>query len=326
MRPISDEHTELFHYTTAAGLSGIVTSGTLWVVHSAFLNDYQEYRLFFDQRLPALLESAISAAYEQRQTHPHVTFEVRRLRGASAYRNSVLQNMLPALQHYTRELNTPYVACFCSAASQLVATHGLLSQWRGYGSDGGYALVFDTKKLDHLMQEEAKQIKGMDFFIGDAEYYDNIATDPGTHEETRELMKEVTEALTEFLTSNSQDDLARIFTPIHRLACTAKHWGFREESEVRIVLSQPHESLVKALPREHELKTVRHFLRRGTAVPYMALLDSLGRSAKGRLPIRRVIVGPHPESASRKLAAELLLRQHGYETEVHVSGIPFRGS
>jgi hypothetical protein len=49
------------HYTTAGGLSGIVSSGCFWAMHAAFLNDAEELTHFFDSRLNDLVEDAISS-------------------------------------------------------------------------------------------------------------------------------------------------------------------------------------------------------------------------------------------------------------------------
>jgi hypothetical protein len=43
---------------------------------------------------------------------------------------------------------------FCGVANSVISESGLLSQWRGYGIDGGYAIVFDTKALKALVAQE----------------------------------------------------------------------------------------------------------------------------------------------------------------------------
>jgi hypothetical protein len=63
----------------------------------------------------------------------------------------------------------PYVTSFCTASSELVAKHGLLSQWRGYGREGGYALVFDTARLDLFLTAEAERWRHA-LFGGDVIY------------------------------------------------------------------------------------------------------------------------------------------------------------
>ena len=39
---VFEEYPSLFHYTTSAGLDGILTSQTLWCTHYKYLNDSQE--------------------------------------------------------------------------------------------------------------------------------------------------------------------------------------------------------------------------------------------------------------------------------------------
>lgn len=323
---VSEEHCEIFHYTNGAGIAGIVSSGTLRTTHIEFLNDHEEYRLFFRTILPRMIRSSVERAYEAVRTHPFVTHDVRRAGGERAYKQKKFDELLPVFAHWTREFNAPYVASFCVPETRLVAEHGLLSQWRAYGPDGGYALVFDTARFEKLLFEEGRQIRGMVLFMGDVEYYDDPTLDDGRYPETRKNTETVVSNVANFLISGDSDDLAPIFVPIHQMGCTTKHWGFREEKEVRLVLSQPHPSLVEALPDEHVLKTVHHVLRNGAPVPYMALFENLSCSVRGRLPIKRVLIGPHAESSNRKLATELLLRNFGYiDVPVTVSSIPYRG-
>lgn len=55
MSKISDTHEELFHYTTAAGLSGIIESKSLRATHASFMNDEEEIVGFYDCILPKIL-------------------------------------------------------------------------------------------------------------------------------------------------------------------------------------------------------------------------------------------------------------------------------
>lgn len=45
---IHEQYSELLHYTTAAGLNGILRNGSLWATHSSFLNDAEEITHYFD--------------------------------------------------------------------------------------------------------------------------------------------------------------------------------------------------------------------------------------------------------------------------------------
>jgi hypothetical protein len=99
-----------------------------------------------------------------------------------------------------------------------------------------------------------------------------------------------------------------------------KNWGFREESEWRLVLLAPtHESLRPDVPRPE----VRP--RRDGLVPYLA--PELANDDEGNRPIAEVIVGParHPTLAAK--AAVRLLQSVGYkeaEAMVKPSEIPLR--
>jgi hypothetical protein len=69
-------------------------------------------------------------------------------------------------------------------------------------------------------------------------------------------------------------------------------------------------------------RKVKSYLRNGVPVPCVHLFEDQKLDA---LPIRRVIVGPHPENSDRKGAVEILLRNHNIDAEVLESDTPFRG-
>ena len=58
-KSIVEEHSELFHYTGAAGLAGIIQSQTLWATHYEYLNDSEEIKYFHKTRLPNLLQGVV---------------------------------------------------------------------------------------------------------------------------------------------------------------------------------------------------------------------------------------------------------------------------
>ena len=59
------------------------------------------------------------------------------------------------LRRVTLSMNRPFVLSLSGPSDARVQHSGLLSQWRGYGSDGGYALVLDTRKLEAMLADEA---------------------------------------------------------------------------------------------------------------------------------------------------------------------------
>ena len=119
----------LYHYTDAAGLLGIVTSGTVWATHSAYLNDASEFQ-YAVGLTKAVIEKATADAkpdsWEALCRDASIEWEVE-----SQYSGGSAQ--VPDEQHF--------VACFSKAGDGL-------SQWRGYGkSIGGYALGFPSEHL-----------------------------------------------------------------------------------------------------------------------------------------------------------------------------------
>jgi hypothetical protein len=62
-----------------------------------------------------------------------------------------------------------YITYFCKPTSKEDFYHGLLSQWRGYGSDGGYALHFSRKKLLAAI-ESANKADGLNYDLQDVHY------------------------------------------------------------------------------------------------------------------------------------------------------------
>ena len=114
------------------------------------------------------------------------------------------------------------------------------------------------------------------------------------------------------------------FESIELLSAFCKHRGFEEEKEVRIVVSEPSLE-VGPDPSNESRKSYRRahsYLLDGVVVPCIHLFEDQKLNA---LPIRRVIVGPHPEKQERKKAVEILLRNHGIDAKVSVSDTPFRG-
>jgi hypothetical protein len=205
-------------------------------------------------------------------------------------------------------------------------TVGLLSQWRGYGADGGFAIVFDTAGLEALWPQENEPERGMAIFWGNVEYFTDPEIGDGKYEETRALSETVVASLAKHLQSGKSIDLVNMFTPVVQLACLMKHWGFEEESEVRFIIANPSKELFNAHPSSFKLKPIHSFLRDGAPVPHMRLLEDVAKPAAGRLPIRRIIVGPHPERDARQIAVEVLLSQNGYsDVPVDKSVIPYRG-
>jgi hypothetical protein len=108
----------LYHYTSQAGLLGIVAKRVLWATNMAYLNDVSEYEYG---------RNVIRAALKKRQA------------GAPEKNQNFIEETKSVFESKARDF-------FLTA---LTEAGDLLSQWRGYTEDGnGFCLGFDSKVLD----------------------------------------------------------------------------------------------------------------------------------------------------------------------------------
>lgn len=329
-RKVSEAHSEVIHYTSASGLAGIVASQTLWATHSAFLNDVSEIALFFDRRLAAILESGIRAELAESPDLQVLPEFARTSEEANQAIGRYAMDMARTFRTISHRFNQPYFFSFCAPANARTGRDGLLSQWRGYGKDGGYALVFDTKQLEELQKAEASAFWYQHMQWGNVHYHQDDDDLSRAEPEILESEDSLRGAIRAFVRQPGSDALESTFEPVATLSCLYKHWGFHEEREVRIVAIPPNTELIRDGRTEGEARPVRmpkHLLRGGTPVPYIELFASAaGDAHQRRLPITRVLVGPHPQSHLRKRAVETMLESKGIAVEVVVSQIPYVGS
>ncbi len=113
----------LYHYTTASGLLGILSSESLWATNARYLNDTSEL-LYGRELVSRVISTEVSALPEGH-----------------------LKNWLCEfvdLVHQAFETTETYITCFCERSD-------LLSQWRAYGSGRGFCLGFSAPRLSHFV-------------------------------------------------------------------------------------------------------------------------------------------------------------------------------
>ncbi|MDP1558752.1 MAG: DUF2971 domain-containing protein [Nitrosomonas sp.] len=343
-RPLAEDHPELFHYTNATGLTGIIQSQTLWATHYAYLNDSEEIRHFLKGRLPDILRPIIGARLDELikqdvNTQSLIDREGGKEKTIDRFIEETLAaqvNTLLSNQEGEEPLAEPYITSFCSTKDKddRINEHGLLSQWRGYGRDGGYAIVFDTARLSQLLEEVGRKWEnGLDLFFGDVVY--SFDPDPKFRDEFDEDLSVIKNFYEDSFRGTKDEDtrgLDKIYSALMRCACRYKHWGFEEENEVRIV-AIPHPTrnkefcehvradgiIISEVPR-------KHYLRSGTLIPFIDLLESITSVSEKPLPVKRIIVGPSVNAQERRKrirAVELLIAQHGIKADVSASEIPY---
>lgn len=308
---LHEKFPSLFHYTTAEGLSGILRSQTLWATDYRFLNDSMELKA-----CTAVLLDEVSSAVEEKiskyaEDNVLDMEEIERVGGIHSFALNESRNVLDAMFRGNDGIfHSPFIASFSAALSEYVSSNGLLSQWRGYGKDGGYAIEFDTYGL----QENISELQIVEF---DSVIYTHEDTTIKVHfKEEIESIRKAVEALIESQIVQNPPQRMKVVEnsqiPIMRLMTFIKHEAFCEECEVRVCS-------YKALSEVHELK---HRTSNGMMVPYIELFapvkDQSKIASEMHLPIKRIIVGPHRDQAQRVRALESL-------TE-HVQVVPLGNS
>jgi hypothetical protein len=329
MDSVAESHKVLFHYTTANGLLGIIESQCLWATHIEYLNDHEEHRGFFKNRLEKLLEKPIDEAINEIYLNNDNEDKnlINELGGVDKVKKDMIKDLKESIQDATLRLNEPYVVAFCVPESD-EDNNGLLSQWRGYGKDGGYAVVFDTEKLQQLLEEEGKNCVYIQAVWGDV-HYSNETGAIKPLPEIEALENELHKTIKNFIANRNSESLEPLLPCISSLSCFYKHEGFKEEREVRVVaiLSGDNDLInqVSQSDVNKQIKSKKFRNKDGLLIPYICLFDFKKDGCKVKLPITKIIIGPNENSIKRKQAVELLLSEHEIKADVVISSIPYLG-
>ncbi len=344
---LAKTHPELFHYTNAKGLVGIIESQSIWATDYRYLNDSTEIKFFLKDCLPSFLQPIGEEYLNELISQNSITqLLINQQGGREKIIKSYIRDTLDAnekillgSQNPEVALAEPYITSFCTVSGlekvvcDQVTAHGLLSQWRGYGHEGGYAIVFDTEYFSLLLKDVNEKWKNHlgYFFIGDVVY----SSDPNCKfvEEFDEDLSVIKEFFSNHLKDIEDDrNLEKIFYSLMRCACRYKHWGFKEENEVRIVVlphtkNKDYTEMVVAQGITDNTIPRKFFSKAGALVPYINLFEGV-TSPNKPLPIKRIVVGPTtsiPEKNRRINAVRMLIEQHGIKAEVTASEIPYVG-
>ena len=327
-KTVAEEHPELCHYTNATGLCGILNSQQLHATNIAYLNDAEEYIGFFDRRLPMILDDSVRKA---------VTELARTSKGKAAIEKAgALDKAVGDLKEALSEsilttalgLGEPYVTAFCRVKDQHTLSDGLLSQWRGYGVNGGYAIVFRAKGLEKLLRAEWENFHYQFLKFGDVDYDDQGTNKVEVHPERENWEEMIQRSVRDFIVARKREGFEPLSEAIPSLSTRYKHHGFREEAEVRIVAIPSNDAIFKIANSEGDTrpkKAVQFTPRNGVLRPFIKLFWGNTDGIIQKLPISRIIVGPHSDKLKRQKAIELMLQQNGIEAQVTVSDIPYLG-
>jgi hypothetical protein len=315
------------HYTTGVGLSGIITSGSLWSTHASALNDSQEITHFLDSRLIEIVREEARSVLAELIKDAAISANVDADGGFDAVSEKQTKVLSDLLRESMLKFHSPHIFSLSAITSDRARENGLLSQWRGYGTDGGYAIVFDSAGFEQLLIEEANDYFYQHMQWGDVYYYGLQDANQNPSEEIIEAENILRKGIRELHRSPNPRSMEESYDAMITLSCLYKHWGFFEEQEVRVIAIPPNDEVLeiaKAAKPNIMPRRTSYFSRSGMIIPYFDIFGSRTPPAN-KLPIKRVIVGPHVMSETRAKTVEMLLKSHGYTSEVIVSKIPYLG-
>jgi Protein of unknown function (DUF2971) len=330
---LSDISHYLYHYTNKQSLKGILENQCLWATHYKFLNDSLEIEIarekLKESLYPLTKEFLINFSTESPNAQEFIN-KNGGLEGVVNFYNETFVDSSFKAMFKTDEI---YITSFCSQRKsknededKYINENGLLSQWRAYGGDGGYAIVFKTHKLGELIELEYQSFQYNVFFFGDIIYSDD---DEKYSKELSEQVRKISIFQNYMFKHTIRQEQKLPDTVISTDAynsfaeCIAryKHRGFKEEREARII-AIPFGSNNDASKPEKERKFRS---KNGTQVPYIELFRPYDKFLPIRklkpLPIEKIIVGPHKDKELRAANLRVLLRNTCIE--VAISDIPY---
>lgn len=292
------KHSVVYHYTTAAGLLGILDSRTLWASSFQALNDTSEIRYGVTRIQESLTRFTLD---HDLKAHGLLDELVK------ALEDDVLQ----------REL-------FVLSASHNADSLGL---WRNY-SDGGYAIGLAT---EFLGQVTTSPLDGAPASIPNIRFsgmaqgwqdvlYDTTEQDALVHATFSHLLNGALREPTGSISINA----ARL--SLAMLACRLKHPAFADEAEVRVTFDRL--PTVSTQYRSGSAGLVPYISVGASAVNVEpSKRRAFTANPPGLLPIRSLRCGPDdPVGSARRVGiATRALQDFGYpDATVDGSAIPFR--
>ncbi len=289
------------HYTSLVNLEKILSNEEVWLSNPLFMNDLEEVRFGVNNgvnlvnnsdkiRIALVSDTRISSFYKE--------FDI-------------------AFGRYAEDLVFDlYVMCFSRHDPK--NTDGMLSMWRGYGSNGqGAALVIDTSKVT---------VEGKSPLAFAPVSY-------ATPDERREFLSSKIEAVAKFISENDIPDeyvhslAAALFKRICLFAVFSKHSGFQEEDEWRLVYFKDRDEN-KRLEPYFDYTNSADGIQPKLKLPTGSLSGVIKEDFELSSIIHSIIVGPTSSSALTQLSIDRMLEKvqmPELKNRIRLSGIPYRG-
>lgn len=322
----------LWHYTNLDGLKGILSSQTLWATNYRYLSDSSEFlhsqSIIYQEVLPKVLDVIKNECKKNSHTQKIIEAYGGITSIAEIETNETIRDILfEALLNSPNLPQIPFVLSFCKASEEdtFLQENGLLSQWRGYGKDGGYAVIFDMEKLINEFSKERNSFYHGISTHGDVVYEPDKLAIKDDLKKSLEIISKYVYKVYRFrlYREAAGEEINSLFLCMALL----KHKGFKEEAEYRFCTmtyckeAQHNQYFVK--DRNKSFKEVLMRNDGGTFVPYIEMFE---RSSKLKLPLKKVCIGPHRDKKLRAESIKIYLNSIGLNhIEVICSEIPYVG-
>jgi hypothetical protein len=272
----------------------------VWFSNPLYMNDLEELRF-------GILESA--QAFRQNEL-------IKAACGSSERHNMLLQ----AFEYQFDQFSNKHafdIYVFCLSEHDSKNTDGLLSMWRGYGSNGnGAAIIFDTAQLNY--------VENSPLIIANVTY--------ASQNERRQWIDEKLSAFAGLISNNHIPDekfyfpAYALFERIKIFSIFTKHHGFSEEKEWRAVYMRERDL-------NHKMEDMLHYAvgKRGIEPKLKYKIKPIEGLTKNDLSLEKIvnqiILGPSVSSPLAISAVQRMLEKVGkpnLASKLIASTTPFR--
>jgi hypothetical protein len=286
---VSEQLPELFHYTTVCAFENIYRERKLRATHYEDLNDITEFAQFKVKLSEYITPKVREILIKNMQDNAEIAAEAEKEGGTDTVVHKLVEGLVSLLHDsmFKKDLyGETFVCCFCAHTSANEKRDGLLSQWRGYASDG-VAIVFNTSKIEEMFACEYQRFQLHRALWADV-IYDNSDNDPLIRQRFCDVFDYVDRNLLKMFNGEYPPnvELNKLHDGFFGASVRVKHNAFHEENEVRIVVPIKTRDSLYDPDDPRPLKEIRYRQKDIGEARYIELFGDVP------LPIERIIVGP----------------------------------
>lgn len=280
IRQVDSDRAYLHHYTNAEGLYGILKSNKMRATNTRYLNDPQELK-YATEMVKEILESNSPLETETKEL------------------DNFWIALLNKFEQLYKEIDI-YIICFCENGD-------LLSQWRGYGSQGGgYSIELNRETIRNAGRNKEQNkyvIRKVEYSSKKQSQVINQICDTSAEsirkiEQTidKEKLKDVVNKIIALVSKVLLYQIARF-----------KQEAFKEENEWRIIYLVDNQD-------EYIKESFDFRFKNGLAIPYIELqLSEENGELINKLPINRIVCGPSLDTPRALKSLKLMKKRFGYD-------------